>query len=535
MTARTDALVAATLKRFHEKAAGAAADALIYLHVRRGGRRGREAWVALPYGAATFARMAHEAFAESDGALEATLHYDAQPLRGDAQAWAMSNETRGLIGFGVRIDDRLRVTAPNQTIASNRAPRRELARLRGLDPNTRLALPGPLTVFETDQLLLSADFAEGWRSLERARRARGRSHLDADGFTRFWRGLAGWLAAQTDQTGALTYKYWPSRGEVAPSDNTIRQFLGTLALGRAAARLQCELARDVAARNLKAACAAYLQDRDDHAVAFWGGSAKLGAAALAALALYESGDERLRTRWLEKLSAGVDRLWSPSGAFRTFHEPLDRNDNQNFYPGEALVFWAARLASSPAIADRIARSFDYYRDWHRANPNPAFAPWHTIAYAALYAATGEARYRDFIFEMNDWIVSLQQLDDAPAADMRGRFYAPERPDYGPPHSSSTAVYLEGLVAAADVADAAGDRRRLRRYARAIAEGFANLESLQFMTLEDYFYVSKRDRVIGGLRTEGYDNTLRVDNAAHALLAALSLMDRPNVRRAAGLS
>jgi hypothetical protein len=36
-----------------------------------------------------------------------------------------------------------------------------------------------------------------------------------------------------------------------------------------------------------------------------------------------------------------------------------------------------------------------------------------------------------------------------------------------------------------------------------------------------YYVSRRARVAGAVRTEVYDNTIRIDSVAHALLAVLS--------------
>jgi hypothetical protein len=39
-----------------------------------------------------------------------------------------------------------------------------------------------------------------------------------------------------------------------------------------------------------------------------------------------------------------------------------------------------------------------------------------------------------------------------------------------------------------------------------------------------FYLAKKDRVQGGLRTAGYDNTVRLDNVQHALMAIHRILD-----------
>ena len=135
--------------------------------------------------------------------------------------------------------------------------------------------------------------------------------------------------------------------------------------------------------------------------------------------------------------------------------------------------------------------------------------------------------------MNDWLLPMQQWDGL-AEDLRGRFFDPLRPDFGPPHAASTGAYLEGLADAAELARARNDRGRAAAYRRAIKRGLRSLRQLQFRGPEDAFYVSKRRRVMGALRVEAYDNTIRIDSAAHALAAAVKLMrrvDQPEPERA----
>ena len=74
------------------------------------------------------------------------------------------------------------------------------------------------------------------------------------------------------------------------------------------------------------------------------------------------------------------------------------------------------------------------------------------------------------------------------------------------------------------AHAVGEARRAVKYERALKEGFRSLRQLQFRGDDDTFYVSKKMQVMGALRTESYDNAVRVDSAAHALIAALKLLN-----------
>jgi hypothetical protein len=48
--------------------------------------------------------------------------------------------------------------------------------------------------------------------------------------------------------------------------------------------------------------------------------------------------------------------------------------------------------------------------------------------------------------------------------------------------------------------------------------------LTFDDGSDLFYVSQRHRVFGGVRTTAFNNTIRVDNVQHSLMAALKILE-----------
>ncbi|MGE0718820.1 MAG: hypothetical protein AB7P02_25465 [Alphaproteobacteria bacterium] len=341
--------------------------------------------------------------------------------------------------------------------------------------------------------------------------------------------LGGWLVRATRADGRLTYKYWPSRGATATSDNAVRQMMGSVALGRYARWSGDGQAAAAARRNLDGQLSRLHEILSDGSGAIvLGGSAKLGAAAMAALAIIEDPRGERHEAVLDSLILGIERLWQTDGSFRTFHFPRERNDNQNFYPGEAALFWAELYARrrDPVVLARLLRTLDHYRDWHRRNRNPAFVPWHTRAHVALFEATGMTDRLPFAFEMIDWLLPMQQWDDAPAPDMRGRFYDPRHPEYGPPHAASTGAYLEGIAAAARAARRIGDATRATRYETALARGFRNIRQLAFADDMDLFQIARPRLVLGGVRTEVYDNTIRVDNVQHALTAVLEVLMPP---------
>jgi len=385
-----------------------------------------------------------------------------------------------------------------------------------------------LSAFAARQFLLAGDGWAGATELYRGSPLVTPTPLDdEDRVADLARGIGKWMLNNMSPEGELPYKYWPSRGEVAPSDNAIRRFLATLSLARLG-KLQgnAEMA-EAARRNLRFNLRRYFQKIGGGRGAIVERTgAKLGAAALAALCILESSDSGEFTRELTLLTAGVNSLADEDLGFRTFFFPPERDgQNWNFYSGEALLFWikAAKegIEGAPTL-ERCAATFEVCARLHRRNRNPAFVPWHSQAGAALFALTGRREVADFVFEISDWLLPMQQWDGVDP-DLRGRFYNPHIPEYGPPHAASTGAYLEGLADALTLARSLGDEPRAAAYERAVERGLRSLRQLQFRGPHDTFYVARKKRVLGALRTEAYNNTVRVDSAAHALCAAEKLL------------
>ena len=420
--------------------------------------------------------------------------------------------------------------APTRMIAANLGFDRALERfLKDRDASAdEFAAEGKLRAFSADQyLLLPGNEGQPVELLRGSTLVEAGSTNDEDRAAEVADGIGRWMLHNIATDGALPYKYWPSRGTESPADNAIRRLLASSALARLGElRASTEL-RAAARRNLRYNLNRYFRDIGGGRGAIVETTgAKLGAAAVAGLAILDSGASEEFSQELALLAAGVDSLADDELGFRTFFFPAERDgENWNFYSGEALLFWAeaARRGhpSAPPL-ERCAAAFERCRERHLRRRNPAFVPWHTQACASLFAQTGRREYADFVFEMNDWLLPMQQWDGLDP-DLQGRFYDPRRPDFGPPHAASTGAYLEGLADAVALARALGEQDRAMAYERAIHRGLRSLRQLQFRDERDAFYVSKRDRVLGALRTEAYDNAVRVDCAAHALAAAIKVL------------
>lgn len=342
--------------------------------------------------------------------------------------------------------------------------------------------------------------------------------------------LAGWLLNNMDQkTGRMQYKYWPSSGVSSKANNTIRQFMATFALQKWAESQSSPQVQKLADLNLQYNLKTFYGEERKLGFIDEFGKRKLGAAALAALSILVSSQSDSFQNQYEALLRSTIHQWQPTGEFKTFILQ-NRNDQQNFYPGEALFFWAHALEKNAdsKLEDRFMKSVSYYMDWHRKNKNPAFVPWHTQSYFMRWKATKDEKLKNAIIEMNDWLISqMQDLEESEGyafPDMMGRFYYP-RGGFGPPHASATGVYLEGLIDAYQLAIEVQDQARQERYRKSILKGLREVMQLEFADEVDTFYVSKKEKVVGGLRTTVYDNTIRVDNIQHNLLALIKILER----------
>ncbi len=499
----------------------------IWYCIRRDGRAVRGNWIA----DVSLTDLPRRVGARAGDVVEVCVADNFRPVPRERFRRVFRENVRGLIGMEASMGETVVRFAPTHLLATNRRFERALEKFyeRHRISPADFTANGRLRAFDARQYLLSE--VDG--DVRTTELFRGSTLIPAtpsaeeDRAAELADGIGQWMVRNLSAEGGLPYRYWPSRGREAPGDNAIRRFLACVALARLSRlRGNPELAA-AARRNLRFNLARYFRPIGQGLGAIVEGSeAKLGAAALAALAIVESPARSEFLPELNMLAAGVASLADEERGFRTFFFPLERDgDNWNFYSGEALLFWAEAMRRGLGCApspERCAAAFERCRARHLRKPNPAFVPWHAQACSSLFAQTGNRAFADFVLEISDWLLSMQQWDGV-APDLQGRFYDPKRPEFGPPHASSTGVYLEGLADAAALARATGHARRAGAYERATHRGLRSLRQLQFRGPCDVYYISRKDRVMGALRTEVYDNSVRVDSAAHALAAAVKIL------------
>ncbi|HYY98204.1 MAG TPA: AMMECR1 domain-containing protein, partial [Pyrinomonadaceae bacterium] len=238
------------------------------------------------------------------------------------------------------------------------------------------------------------------------------------------------------------------------------------------------------------------------------------------LALCESAvDESAARRALAGRAA--DTLWEcvtlPHGRVRTHRAPEPSEDvYQDYFAGQALLALAAACESGVSEVDgeKLARGFAYYRHRFRHRRNFGQVSWYTQAFARWWRVTREARFAEFAFEAVDWILTYQQA-------RTGAFvndHQPETPGY------ITAVYLEAVAAASNLAAALGDAGRRRTYADSYERGARFLDRLVIQQ-RDASVLPAPDYAFGGLRRAIHYSEVRTDFVQHALSALLEFYEK----------
>jgi hypothetical protein len=176
---------------------------------------------------------------------------------------------------------------------------------------------------------------------------------------------------------------------------------------------------------------------------------------------------------------------------------------------------------APWKNDAVRKSLSHYQARWRAAKNMEMVPCHTAAYAEAYQLTKDTAYADFVFEMNDWLCTLQfsQLDPLHPLWIGGFMSCVEgRPTQTPPYAGN-AVYVESIAQAARVARLVGDAKRFDRYKQTLERGLQFLLTLQYTDANtQHFAEWYRPTLVGGFHTSHADGNLRLDCTQQAVRA-----------------
>lgn len=335
-----------------------------------------------------------------------------------------------------------------------------------------------------------------------------------------------WLLSVVGKNGLFVYYYNPASGRTARNNDALRQLMAT--------RLLAELASEnplflpLHERNLAAAFTRwYKVDGKGRGFILEYGYSELGANAMALMALVKSPMFERYEPQARALAASILSLQNPDGSFEPFfvlpRDSFDRDYCMAFYSGEAtlalLVYYEKTHDEKALAAAKKAQEhyLDSYVTHLEDNYYPAYVPWQTFALSHLYGLTGDARFRDAVFTLNDKLLEIQDTDR-----YKGRFFNPDFSRYGGTHSSSDGVFTESLAYALAMAREAGDKEREERYRKAIKLAMKNLETLQYQ-LEPVRLRNGRIPVTGAIRVREDDGRVRIDSTQHAMDAMRKIL------------
>jgi len=332
-----------------------------------------------------------------------------------------------------------------------------------------------------------------------------------------------WLLNNAHKSGNTTYEYDPGKGKYPKRNNMIRFWMSAKQLATLAN--YDERVIPLHERNLAYGLGKWYTEEEDVGYIYFNDKSKIGANGMALSTLVASPYFEEQESKAHALARSIIALQDEDGKLKPFYkEPSYEYDAENllaYYSGEGIIglIDLFEKTGDKTYLDAAVKSQDYYVgeyvDRSEENYNPPYVPWHTMSLSKLYGHTGDTRYRDAIFTLNDRLIEIQNKTGLPYPDHLGRFYDPEHPEYGVPFSGSTAIYVEGLVYAYELAVSEGDDWRAQDYKNSIVLGIHNLRNLQFQG-PNMYYLSKPDRVRGAIKYRVDDHRIRIDTVQHTL-------------------
>src|SRR6185369_15246380 len=157
-------------------------------------------------------------------------------------------------------------------------------------------------------------------------------------------------------------------------------------------------------------------------------------------------------------------------------------------------------------------AFRFYRHRFRNKPDFGQVSWMTQACCALWRLKPDPRFAELAFEIAEWILPFQQ-------GKSGAFLNDHQSDT-PGYTS--ALYLEGVAAAAWLAGTIGEKRRHRRYLESCQRGLQFLDSLVIQS-RDASLLPNPTMAIGGLRRSSRASEVCLDFVQHYVAAAIAIL------------
>lgn len=303
----------------------------------------------------------------------------------------------------------------------------------------------------------------------------------------------------------IYYEYYPFEKKHSEDQHSLREMGALWSIAKSANYLKNSELKDLANKGFSYFEKHFVYDEENDFiyVNVTEEKIKLGYSAFAILSLLEIDHEK-KDYYLEKLANGILYQQQESGEIKTFFYS-DRNTGIDYYPGEALIAIMSLYEYDPQdkYLQAVEKAFPYYAQYFRENNNTAFVPWQSRAYYKLYEYTNDPEIGEFIFEMNDYLLTKHDPVN-------------ECADFDFSKGIVTAVYIEGMNKAYALAKDVNDEQREKCYKNFIKEGIDYILTLQVRDQQEYELAA-----LGGFFGSKTSVSMRVDRNQHAIM---SLMD-----------
>jgi hypothetical protein len=344
-----------------------------------------------------------------------------------------------------------------------------------------------------------------------------------------------WLQRANKPDGRFTYGFVPALRQPLAGDSYVRQAGAALALARAARFYGDDRSAAIARQAVLTLLLETNIDAKEPQVRgvplHLANSVAAAGTLLAAIHelpapaadLLEQADQLanlLRKQLQEDGSLNVDQTDDGGGSLHT--------EAVQHYSGPGLygLVRSQLLRPAPWKLDALRRARAYYYSYWQQHRNVSMLAWHTAAYAEAYLLTKETVFADAVFDMNDWLCSLQSQQALPgrAAWVGGFQPCLEAKTVALSPDITSASALISLAEACRLARVAGDVRHYQRYGQALESGLQFLTTLQYSEANTQHYADwYRPALVGAFHASHQDGNVRLDYTNDALCALVQYL------------
>ncbi len=341
---------------------------------------------------------------------------------------------------------------------------------------------------------------------------------------------AQWLAGMSQVNGRFLHGVLPALNRALEGDDYIHQLEAALALARAARFLNDKSHAAIATQAVLRFLDDTVVDPGDGQFRHSGPGVDADPLACAGLLVEAVHELPLPQADIldkaEQLCRFIASRQEKDGSFRCIcNEPNSAKTSagaQGCVPGQALcgLMTSQRHRPAPWKTDVVRKAFGYYYPWWKANKSAELAASQTPAYADAFLLTKSQEFADAVFEMNDWLCSMQysQLDPRHQEWWGGFKAIPDDVAACVPHVHGS-NYARSLASACRVAREVGDAQRFyKQYKPALELWRTYIARLQYVEANTQHFdpTYRRRHLLGGFHASTEDGTLRIDYTGEAV-------------------